>query len=263
MKVGSAQALGARPASGLRSAGRAPPAAADGQQLARPPSAGFGKPGSTSSNSRDSGGFTNILRDSPGARSGRRAVPLLGGADSSDDEDAPVQDLLADPLTGLSMGVQGVDAAAAAAASAQGVLVKDILSAEEELRVRHGNLAVTLCIHILGKTAGLCMYQLHVWAGAGCSCLVCCMGAAGLFLLLSRTLAAARPAFHTSGPPMRVHVDSAFDLAGFLLQRAGADAAAAAGDQEDGSTGTGCYITRTTANGLVCLRSAACRCGLA
>jgi hypothetical protein len=61
-------------------------------------------------------------------------VPLLGGADSSDDEDAPVQDLLADPLTGLSLGAQALDAAAAAA-GAQGVLVKDILSAEDELRV--------------------------------------------------------------------------------------------------------------------------------
>jgi hypothetical protein len=53
-----------------------------------------------------------------------------------------VQDLLAgDPLTGLSMAAQGVDAAAAAA-GAQGVLVKDILSAEEELRVSAGRQTV-------------------------------------------------------------------------------------------------------------------------
>lgn len=130
--------LGARPASGLRSAGRAPPGAPDTQsQLARPPSAGLGRPGSSSSHRRDTGdGFANILKkDGVGARSGHRPSPLLGGAVSSDDEDAPVQDLLAgDPLAGLSMAAQGVDTAAAAA-GAQGVLVKDILSAEEELRV--------------------------------------------------------------------------------------------------------------------------------
>jgi hypothetical protein len=59
---------------------------------------------------------------------------LLGGADSSDDEDAPVQDLLADPSMGLSVGAQAMEAAAAAA-GAHGVLVKDILCAEHELRV--------------------------------------------------------------------------------------------------------------------------------
>jgi hypothetical protein len=84
--------LGARPASGMRT----PLGAADSQpQLARPPSAGLGRPGSSSSTSRNAGhagGSTNILGEGSGARSGRRAaVPLLGGADSGDDEDAPVQ----------------------------------------------------------------------------------------------------------------------------------------------------------------------------
>jgi hypothetical protein len=91
-RVNSPQAgalLGARPASGMR----APPSAADGQaQLTKPPSAGLARPGSSSSTSRNAGGGTNILGDGPGARSGRRAaVPLLGGADSSDDDDAPIQ----------------------------------------------------------------------------------------------------------------------------------------------------------------------------
>lgn len=84
------QGVGARPASGLYSAGRTPP---DSQsQLQRPPSAGLGRPGSI--NSRDAcAAGPNILRDGPGSRSQRRAaVPLLGGGDSSSDgEDAPVQ----------------------------------------------------------------------------------------------------------------------------------------------------------------------------
>lgn len=81
--------LGARLASGMRT----PAGDADSQpQLARPPSAGLGRPGSSSSTSRSAGGGANILGDGPGVRSGRRAaVPLLSGADSSDDEDAPVQ----------------------------------------------------------------------------------------------------------------------------------------------------------------------------
>lgn len=44
---------------------------------------------------------------------------------------------MSDPLLGLSAEPRRLDAAAAAA-GAQGVLVKDILSAEEELRVRAG-----------------------------------------------------------------------------------------------------------------------------
>lgn len=52
---------------------------------------------------------------------------------------SPVQDLMAEPLLGLSAGAQRMDAAAAAA-GAQGVLVKDILSAEEELRVSEGGM---------------------------------------------------------------------------------------------------------------------------
>jgi len=89
-----------------------------------------------SSGGRDAG---RILGESPGRRSGRRAAVALaiGDASSSDEDDGPIQDLLAGGLSGLSAGARGLDSAAAAA-GAQGVLVKDILSAEEQLRVSKG-----------------------------------------------------------------------------------------------------------------------------
>jgi hypothetical protein len=85
------------------------------------------------------------------------------------------QDLMADPLLGLSAGALRMDAAAAAA-GAQGVLVKDILSAEEELRVSEGGMhssdaslggrlwtmpSVAKCCKLLHACSWMLCTQLH------------------------------------------------------------------------------------------------------
>lgn len=99
-----------------------------------------------SSGGRDAG---RTLGESPGRRSGRRAL-AIGDASSSDEDDGPIQDLLVGGLSGLSAGARGLDTAAAAA-GAQGVLVKDILSAEEQLRVSKGSHWATQAINVLGQ----------------------------------------------------------------------------------------------------------------